>query len=330
MDDTGRNDQKLTVYEFGIEEILRYLLRNWLLIGIVVVLCVAAGVLWLKIRPVEFEARVTILPEGGAGAGGLVGQLADFTNIGGGSQGSFEEQYGKILVSDTVLDRLISRKWAGGGTDSLSLYQLLGFDQESVGQNSALSRFRLRQVLRQKCIAFKSDKETGLMTLAVRVPRDAGIAAELANELIVQLEDFVRAVHRQKFQDQHRYLAARLAEVKDQQDSAALAVAEFELANRGFGESPELFQQHGALERELQAVTAVWIELRRQLEVARIEETKESIGPRVLDKASPPPLPSSPSLIIIVIVSSFLGCCLGVAFALSRDLFQRLRKEVNE
>ncbi len=314
------------VNQYGVEEIVTYVLRNWLVIGGVALLCVVAGVVWLKTRPLDYEARVTLLPEGGGGPGGLVGQLADIASFGAGGQGSLEEQYGKILVSDTVLDRLIARRWAGAtGSDSLEVFALLGFEPEGVQENRGLAEFRLKQALRQKCIAFKTDKETGLMTIAVRMPGDAVIAADFANALVEQLRRFTREMHRSKYRDQHRYVAERLAEVEVQQEAAARAVAEFEQANRGFADSPGLVQQHGVLARELQAVTAVWIELRRQLEIARIEEAKDAVGPNILDPATPPALPSSPSLVVLIIVCGFLGAGLGVGVALARDVVVRLR-----
>ena len=51
-------------------------------------------------------------------------------------------------------------------------------------------------------------------------------------------------------------------------EAAPKALVRFEELNRGFVVSPELSRQHAELERELQAITAVWVDLRRQLESA--------------------------------------------------------------
>ena len=69
----------------------------------------------------------------------------------------------------------------------------------------------------------------------------------------------------------------------------------FKERNRGYEDSPELFMMFSQLYREVEAKKEVYLTLQQQLELARIEEVKQSPILHILDYAVPPSRKSSPN-----------------------------------
>ena len=84
-------------------------------------------------------------------------------------------------------------------------------------------------------------------------------------------------------------------------------LASFVETNRLYSDSPMLTRRFNDLSREVEAQTAVWVELRRQLEVAKIDENKTINTVDVLDRASPPVKKAGPARGQYGVIGAFLG-----------------------
>ena len=82
---------------------------------------------------------------------------------------------------------------------------------------------------------------------------------------------------------------------------------EFKERNRGYEDSPELFMIYSQFFREVEAKKQVYLTLQQQLELARIEEVKQSPILHILDHAVPPIKKSSPNRGLILVLSFLLG-----------------------
>ena len=88
----------------------------------------------------------------------------------------------------------------------------------------------------------------------------------------------------------------------------------FSERNRGYEESPELYMMYSRLFREVEAKKQVAITLQQQLELARIEEVKQSPILHILDQAEVPARKSAPNRLLFLIVGGIIGM-IGSIFA---------------
>ncbi len=146
-----------------------------------------------------------------------------------------------------------------------------------------------------------------IMKLKVSTPHDPYLAAKMANFLVDHLDIYNRSFRNTKAKQQGEYIAGRLAVVAAELKGAEDDLAGFESHNRGYRESPSLQRKHQALEREVQASSTTWIELRRQLELARVDQNKQSAVVDVLDRAVAPMQRSRPNRVFIVFFSGFIA-----------------------
>lgn len=301
----------------GKRDTVRLILQRW---RWPVVMAAALGVCALvlaMVLPPIYTARVTLIPNGEGGTS-IISQIASFTNIPIENETSYEGYYGEILHSDRLLNQVIARKWHTSDADSLGLPDFFGLppvDTEAIGEGR--TEFRLKKILRRQVIRFKHDKLNGFMSIEVSVPRDPVLARELADHLVHELDLVVREIKGGQATAQRVFVEDRLAQVEEQLRHSELELTRFVENNRKYSASPALTQRYGELLRESQANSSVWIELRKQLELAKIDEQKGAVRLNILDDAEVPFRSTSPNRPVIVAGGILFGLFLGVLLALS-------------
>ena len=90
-------------------------------------------------------------------------------------------------------------------------------------------------------------------------------------------------------------------------ESSELLLKQFKERNRGYEDSPELFMIFSRFFRESEAKKQVYLTLQQQLELARIEEVKQSSILHILDDAIAPSRKSTPNRVLFLIIFTILG-----------------------
>jgi uncharacterized protein involved in exopolysaccharide biosynthesis len=306
-----RSAENRPVDDLGFLAFLKWLWANKYVIAGGAGLGAVIGLILTLLATPVYTAIVTILPQQDNSDLGMLGQLAMFAGIALDEGGPQEELYPKIVTSDRLLDELIdSDRLQDALCGAGSLYDALGIDAGH--QNSS---DRLKRSLRQKVIRFNRDKTTGFMELRASVPRCPKLASVLANELAGRLDHLNRELSQGKAREQRVFVEGQEQLARDDLEQAEEAVAEFVRKNRSYQSSPDLLLRYNQLARDVDAKSAIWIELKKQLEAAKIEEHKNLVSVDVLDAATPPSKPSSPNWKLNVLLGFMLGAVLS-AFAL--------------
>ncbi len=282
---------------------------------------IAYGASWLA--PPVYTARVTLLPRLDEQGLGLLGRFAGLTGVPMGASAAPEGLYGRIVTSNHLLDSLIVRDWPlGEGGRTGTLFEVLRIGTGSGPADSLRAHERVRDRLRRKVVSFSRDRLTGFMDLRVSLPREKRLAALLANHLAAELDRYNREFQRQRASEQSSYAETRLGEVAGDLRRAEEALAAFLRANRGYGESPDLTRRYEELRREVDAQSSIWVELKRQLEIARLDEHRQMLSIDVLDKADVPVRRSSPRRTQIAALAGLAGLIAGVCWALGSARFE--------
>src|ERR1041385_1067719 len=94
---------------------------------------------------------------------------------------------------------------------------------------------------------------------------------------------------------------------------------DFRIRNRLIANSPSLQLEEQQLMRDVETNSAIYIELERQQEIAKIDEVKNIPAVQVLDHASPPVRKSYPPRTAIVLGTMILACLAVGAAVLIRQ-----------
>ena len=84
-------------------------------------------------------------------------------------------------------------------------------------------------------------------------------------------------------------------------------------------DTPEIAMTRTRLHREIEENQTVYLTLRQQFEIARIDEQQEEILINILDEAIPAVRVSKPKKIIILLLAGFLGIAISIPVILYKD-----------
>ncbi len=155
------------------------------------------------------------------------------------------------------------------------------------------------------------------MRVSASIPRDPDLAAAIANFIVDELDVYNQAMRTRKAREHREFVDARLLEIAARLAEAESEQTKFQLDNVMYLSSPRLRQEYGMLERETQAQRAIWLQLRTDLESAKIEEHKEMTSIQVLDRAVAPVRRTSPVRTVFALVGGLILALGGnVAMAL--------------
>jgi len=137
------------------------------------------------------------------------------------------------------------------------------------------------------------EARTGIVTLSVTMD-DPQMAADVLNSTIAELDKFMRGKQSTNASEQVTWLEVRLTQVQDSLRRAEEVLKNFREKNRRVSDSPELLLKQERLSRDVQVNSAVFIELKKQYELAKLEEIKNMQIVNVLDPGRPPAIKIGP------------------------------------
>jgi uncharacterized protein involved in exopolysaccharide biosynthesis len=285
--------------------------RRWL-----IVLGVFFSVLFVGIKSKTtdptFTASAKFLPSKSPDMISRMGTL-----VGGGEIKSFEdnvtsEYYVELLKSSAFLERITARKFAsqkaGGEVDLAAYYKV-------VGENEAIKNIKTNTAI-SKTMKTSVDRLTKVISLSYSTG-EAGLSAAIVNAFLDELILYNQTIRDSKSKQNREFIETQLKENKGLLDAAEKALSDFTSKNKKI-QTPEVQLESDRLQRAVKVQEEVYITLKKQLELAKIEEQEKRPSIEILQRAVPPLTRSAPSTRKNVMLAGFVSLILfcGLAFVL--------------
>jgi uncharacterized protein involved in exopolysaccharide biosynthesis len=240
-----------------------------------------------------------------SGLSGL-SELASIAGVGG-SEASPVKLYPAILKSESVLKSVILKKYKTSVMkDSTNLIKFWEIDEKTPELSYDVALKNLRD-----CLEVSIDMKTSIISISLETS-DPQISADIINSITSELDKFMRTKRTTNANKQRIWIEIRLGEVKEDLTNSEERIKIFREKNRSIGTSPALLLEQERLLREVQINSALYAELKKQYELIKIEEIKNTPIVNVMDVATPAPKKEHPKRGIIVIMSfifTFVGSC---------------------
>ena len=269
-----------------------------------------------------YESTVTVLPEYGNKNTNL-GQISDLAAIAGVKvgEGAPTEIYQVLVTSESVLEPVIYKKYSTSEyKDSVNLIQYFGIKPDN-GLPLKLQRRKMFikafNKLSKANLATDLDRITKILNIKVTMP-ESDLSAVVANNIVESLDNYIRTKRKSYASKQIFYIEKRLAQVKDSLSIAENKLKNFREENRLVA-SPALLLEQGRLLRNVEIMEAVYIELNKQLEIAKIDEIKETPVLNVKEFAKDPVIKAGPKRGIIFIILMFTSILLSALYFMFQD-----------
>ena len=151
-------------------------------------------------------------------------------------------------------------------------------------------------------------------------------AKQLVEVTLAELEALNRFYKSQKVNEKTSFIANRIASVENDLKSSETKLKEFNERNRQIS-SPALQLEQGRFERDVEIQKGIYLTLKQQYELAKIEEVQEASIVQVLDKPQVPLGPTNINLKRSVLLAGILGIGLGILIGFIRSYIDGAEKE---
>jgi len=285
--------------------------RRWLIVVGVFLSVLLVGIK-SKTMPPVFTASAKFLPSKNPDMISRMGTL-----VGGGKVETFEdnvtsEYYTELLKSNSFLERIAKRKFLskkfGGDIDLISYYKI-----EDNNDNVRLIKAK-RAISGNLKISI--ERSTKLINLSYSTT-EPELSAEIVNGFLEELIIYNQDIRDTKAKQNRKFIEGQLEETHQLLKKAEEDLADFAARNRKIA-TPELEVDLDRLKRNVKVQEEVYITLKKQVELAKIEEQERKPAIEIIEKAAVPLYKSAPktrkNLILAVFVSFALF--VGLAFVL--------------
>tara|TARA_Y100001970_G_scaffold15871_1_gene17908 strand:+ start:95408 stop:96574 length:1167 start_codon:yes stop_codon:yes gene_type:complete len=217
-----------------------------------------------------------------------------------------------VVKSRLIANKVLDQQWINQLGIKTTLIDLWGMEKapwhnffsnhildSALIKDKAINEFHDR-------IEVLEDRLSGLIRINLTL-EDPLISATVANFIGEQVQNYIQKENSAQSTKEKIFIISRLTIVKNELEASELELKSFKERNRGYEDSPDLFMTFSQLYREVEAKKQVYLTLQQQLELARIEEVKQTPILHVLDRAVPPSKKSSPNRIAFMIGFALLG-----------------------
>jgi|GEM_PF-272750 len=273
-------------------------------------------------QPQYISWATVLLPENKLGnLGGLAGLASQFgVNIPMESSADLSSPslYPELLRSRTFAEKILDKKfYTKKFGKELHLLAILthGDKKQKISRDKLIAKAVV--LLNDEYLAFDQDSKSTFSIIKVTAP-EPQFAKELADVVLAELESLNRYYKSQTVSEKTSFIENRIAAVKGDLEKSEKSLKDFNERNRQ-ASSPSLLLELGRLERNVEIQEGVFLTLKQQLELAKIEEVQETSIVQVLDKPQVSLKPSNKNIILSIILSGILGIGLGIMIGFIRS-----------
>ncbi len=159
---------------------------------------------------------------------------------------------------------------------------------------------------------------SGMISVTVLM-EDPNLASDIANYIAEYVKSFISIEQKREAARNKVFVKKQMADAKSQLEISEDSLTEFRKNHPLRLDTPSIEMMRERLQSSVEENRAVYITLRQQFEIAKIDEAKERLLINILDTAEPAVKKAKPKRTLIVILSFLFGIFLAVPYTLYLD-----------
>ena len=323
--------------EINVKEIWNILKYKKKLVVKFALISTTIGLTYSLIATIYFESNISLYPAGELSqSGGILGDFQGLAKSFGMGGLSSAPTYNipdiirsRRLKKDIVLKDWKSQKYPKGsnlitywGIDKIKMFSPMKIIRSilpSGSQNlNKLDLYTYESILKLDDLISVKEEISGLITVRVQM-EDPILASNIANYIAEYVKNFISIEQKREANRNIIFVQKQMEEAKLKTENSEDKLTKFRKNNPLRLDTPTTEMIRERLESRVEENRTVYITIRQQLEIAKIDEAKEKLLINILDLAEPAVKKSRPKRTLIVILSFFTGCMLSIPFALFSD-----------
>ena len=349
-----REEDEITLKELilKIKEFASAVIRSWLFVSLVALLCAGIFAIRAYMTPLQYDAELTFMMNDNEGnSGGLGSLLGQLGFGGGGSESGFniekmiELAQSRSIASLTLFEKIeVNRKkdfianhvleiynFKEDWEDSDMLRDFSGFSSGAVDSFDRVENAVLKSVHRKlvngagSLVNISSDEETGILTLNA-VSLSESLSLETAEIFYSKLENYYVQKSINKQQETYNLLKNRTDSLESAMNSTQRRLLRFEDRNRNLG-LREYESDKMQLKGELTILQLAFGETYKNLQLAEFSLQNKTPMISVIDRPVFPLKMIAQSPVKYSIIGLAIGAFLATFFVIFRKIYRDTMQE---
>jgi uncharacterized protein involved in exopolysaccharide biosynthesis len=283
----------------------------------------AAIYVFLLAQPV-YTATAKLVPTGDdnsiSNIQGLASQFGFSLPLQSGSSIAFADIYPEIVKSRKLTGILLDRKFNTRKYGQNQTLLTILARQNRLEKYGADERFKRAGKILQEDINISKARLTSIITLEVGA-FEPDLSAALANAIISESDKLQRQFKTHQVAEKRSFIEGRIKDGKVELETAQEGLKKFRERNRQVQYSPALMLEEERLTTETEVQKGIFITLKQQYELAKIEEVEEGTTVQVLDEPVAPYEKSSPKVFLTLFLAMFIGLSSVIFIAIGMEGF---------
>ena len=323
--------------EINLKEIWNIFFNNKSLVMKVALVCTTIGLSYSLLATIYFESRISLYPAGELSQ--TSGVLGDFQGLAksfglGGLASAPTYNIPDIIKSRRLKKNIVLRKWKTqefpDGSNLIKYWELdkpaffspMKFVRKFLPSggfsSSKLDKETYEAILELDGLISVKEEISGMISVTVLM-EDPNLAASITNYIADYVKEFISIEQEKEAIKQKEFIYDQMLSAKsDLSDSELKLTNFFKKYPLALG-NPDLQLQQGRLTREIEENQAVYITLRQQYEIAKIEAEEDKLFINILDTGDVAVRKSKPKRLLILLSSIMFGMMSSVLIILNRN-----------
>ena len=323
--------------EINIKAIWEILLKNKLLMTKVALFCTTIGITYSLLATIYFESKISLYPAGELSQTG--GVLGDFQGLAksfgiGGLASAPTYNIPDVIKSRRLKKDIVLRSWKTNnfpeGSNLIQYWELdkppffspmkliRQFLPSGGFSSSKLDKETYEAILRLDELISVKEEISGMISVTVLM-EDPKLASDIANYIAEYVKRFISIEQKREASRNKVFVEKQMEEAKKQMGNSEDSLTDFRKDHPLRLDTPSIEMMRERLQSTVEENRAVYITLRQQFEIAKIDEAKERLLINILDTAEPAVKKAKPKRTLIVILSFIFGLFLAVPYTLYLD-----------
>jgi len=239
---------------------------------------------------------------------------------------SSSDLYPEIIKSRTLAYRLLSRRFYTERYDSSRTLLEILIGAEKNDEYDYETELKKTYYIIIGMIKIDENLSSGIFTIEVE-SFEPQLASDIAEAVIEEINIIQKKYKSQKVIEKLNFIKERIFDVGKELEDAEDQLKVFYEKNRKITNSPNLILRRDRMARNIEIIKGVYLTLKQQLELTKIEENQESALVQVLDPPESPLYKIRPQRRMIMYVSAFLGFIFSISFVGLMEYFTINNKE---
>jgi len=324
------SEDEIDLLEFTLS-IIKRTLKHKVLAVLVFIFLVGIAFAFAFLSTPFYQTNAKIIyqtSEGSKGSG--LGSLAVLAGISL-SKGDDPSAYLQdIILSNNMLLSILEEKWKVSKalpdtSTPVDLQTLWKIKPDTTKENwkTRLEYGMLARLKKGKYIKFSQEKKSGVITLSTEF-QDPQVSYDINNFIYNQLNDIIKNKMHFKASENRKFAEERLAEVKGGLKEAEENLRRFRQQNR-LRVDPADELEDLRLQRDVLMNQEIMVQLRKQYEIAKIDEARDMPVLDIIDIPMKPIDKSKPKRKIIIFVGGMFAVFFAILSAVLYDIFLEKR-----